>query len=352
MSAIDEMRIKSQVPGLRLLQSNVGGPPPWEEACREYLEYLQLQRYSDHTVQWYRFLLGPFGRYLDSVAGVSDPSAVSEQHVLRFLRLVGDGGFEGRRAVGARRLNHYRAGLYRFYLWLQRQGYVQHNPAARVEKVREPKRLIQTFTETQVAALLQQSDRTRFVGLRDYCFLLTLLDTGMRLAEALNLKVGDLDLEEMWVNVIGKGDKERRVAISSRLLVELKPYLRKREAAVATVGVPDSPWVFPNDIGTRLCSKGAQKRLKAYGQQADLKRVRVSPHTFRHTFAVNFVRHGGDPFTLQKILGHSSLETTRRYCELADEDVLRRHRELTPLRTMDLNLASAKRIPRSQMKDW
>lgn len=203
-----------------------------------------------------------------------------------------------------------------------------------------------------MAALLQQPDRTRFVGLRDYCFLLTLLDTGMRLSETLSLKVGDLDLEEMWVNVIGKGNKERRVAMSARLLVELKPYLRKREAAVASVGVPDSPWLFPNDIGTRLCSKTMQKHLKTYGTKADIKRVRVSPHTFRHTFAVNFVRNGGDPFTLQKILGHSSLETTRRYCELAEEDVLRRHRELTPLATMDLKLSSAKRIPRSAMKDW
>jgi integrase/recombinase XerD len=237
------------------------------------------------------------------------------------------------------------------YLWLQKQEYVQHNPAARVEKVREPKRLIETFTETQVAALLQQPNRARFVGLRDYCFLLTLLDTGMRLSEALNLKVGDLDLEEMWVNVIGKGNKERRVALSARLLVELKPYLRKRDSAVTAVGVPDSPWVFPNDVG-KLCSKAIQKNLKIYGAQADLKRVRVSPHTFRHTFAVNFVRNGGDPFTLQKILGHSSLETTRRYCELAEEDVLRRHRELTPLSTMDLKLSSSKRIPRSQMKDW
>lgn len=95
-----------------------------------------------------------------------------------------------------------------------------------------------------------------------------------------------------------------------------------------------------------------QKNLKIYGAQADLKRVRVSPHTFRHTFAVNFVRNGGDPFTLQKILGHSSLETTGRHCELAEEDVLRRHRKLTPLSTMDLKLSSSKRIPRSQMKDW
>ena len=110
--------------------------------------------------------------------------------------------------------------------------------------------------------------------------------------------------------------------------------------------------VFANDIGGRLSSKAMQQRIAAYGVQADLQGVRVSPHTFRHTYALNFVRHGGDPFTLQKILGHSSLETTRRYCELAESDVLRRQRELTPLRTMDLKLAGAQRIPRAAMKEW
>ena len=351
MAYVRENSLGVEASGLRLLGSNVGGPPRWQEACREYLDSLELQRYSERTLEWYRFLLEPFGRYLE-LEGITDPSEVGEEQVRAFLRLVATQGFEGRKPVGARRQNHYREGLYRFYLWLNDEGYVQHNPAARLRKAKEPKRLIQTFSEAQVAAILQQPDRTSFVGLRDYCFLLMLLDTGMRLSEMLDLKVSDLDLDGMEAKVIGKGDKQRRAALSPLLLVDLKPYLRKREVAVSIVGVPDSPWVFPNDVGNRLCSKAMQKRVRQYGDMAKIERVRVSPHTFRHTFAVNFVREGGDPFALQKILGHESLETTRRYCELADEDVLRRHRELTPLRTMDLKLRGSRRIPRGSIRDW
>lgn len=343
---------EARAPALRLLPANVGGPPCWQEACCEYLEELELRRYSLHTVEWYRFLLQPFGRYLRDVAGTDDPSAVSEQHVLGFLRQVGGEGFEGRRPVGARRLNHYREGLYRFYLWLQERGYVGHNPAARVGKVREPRRLIQALGEDQVAALLRQPDRTRFVGLRDRCFLLLLLDTGLRLSEALGLRLADFDLDAMSLRVVGKGNKERRVGLSPRLLAELKPYLRRRNEAVAALGLPDAPWVFPNDVGGRLCSKAIQKRLKCYGEQAGIQGVRVSPHTLRHTYALNFVRNGGDPFTLQRILGHSSLETTRRYCELAEADVLERQRALSPLGTLDLGITPPRRIPRSPMKDW
>ena len=342
----------ASVPTLRLLPADVGGAPPWPEACREFLESLELRRYSLHTVEWYRYLLQPFGRYLQLVADTDDPAAVTEQHVLGFLRQVGDEGFEGRRAVGARRLNHYREGLYRFYVWLQERGHVSHNPAARIGKVREPRKLIHALSDEQVSALLRQPDRSRFVGLRDLCFMLLLLDTGLRLSEALGLRVAELDLDAMSLKVLGKGGKERRVGLSPRLLAELKPYLRRRDAAVAALGMPDAPWVFPNDVGGRLCSKGMQKRLRHYGEQAGIKGVRVSPHTLRHTYALNFVRNGGDPFTLQKILGHSSLETTRRYCELAEADVLERQRALSPLGTLDLGLTPPRRIPRSPMKNW
>lgn len=333
-------------PGLRLLPADVDGPPPWEEACREYLESLELQRFSPHTVSWYRCILLPFGRELLATEGTDDPAAVTEQIILRFLHKAGTEGLNGRPPVSAGRLNHYREGLHVFYEWLQERGYVNHNPALRVKKIREPRKLIQALSETQMRALLDQPDRTRFTGLRDHCFLLLLLDTGVRLSEALGLRLDDLNLEEMSLTVMGKGNKERRLGLSPRLLAHLKPYLRKREAALATLGLPDSPWVFPNDVGGRLGAKTTQQHVHRYGREAGIKGVRVSPHTLRHTYALSFVRAGGDPFTLQKVLGHSSLDTTRRYCELAEADVLQRQRELTPLATMNLKLQPGHRMPR------
>ncbi len=75
-------------------------------------------------------------------------------------------------------------------------------------------------------------------------------------------------------------------------------------------------------------AKAVQRLVRRYGEQAGIRGARVSPHTLRHTYALNFVRAGGDPFTLQEVLGHTSLATTRRYCELASADVLTRQREL------------------------
>jgi integrase/recombinase XerD len=266
--------------------------------------------------------------------------------VLRFLRKVGTEGLAGRRPVGATGLNHYREGISLFYRWMRERGYVQHNPVERVKKIREPRNLIAVFTEAQIAALLQQPDRDHFFGVRDYCFLLLLMNTGMRLSEALGLRMDDIDLQESTVRVLGKGNKERRTALSPDLLNDLEPYLRKRQVAVTALGLPKAPWVFPNNIGGRLSAKAIQQRIKRYGAVAGIKGVRVSPHTFRHTYAVNFIRAGGDAFTLQKILGHTSLDTSRRYGELADDDVLRRQRELTPLASMNLGLRPPRPIPR------
>jgi len=203
-----------------------------------------------------------------------------------------------------------------------------------------------------VAALLKQPDLERFVGLRDFCFLLLLLDTGVRLSEGLGLRVADVDLERGCAVVIGKGNKQREVGLSARLVAELRSYLSRREAAVADIGCPDSAWLFPNDVGRRLAAKTVQQKLRKYADEGGIRGVRVSPHTLRHTYALNFVRSGGDPFTLQKVLGHESLETTRRYCELASADVLRRQRELSPLHTMALNIRGARRLRRRPMDEW
>jgi integrase/recombinase XerD len=331
-------------PSLQFVPAEAAGPPSWAEACEEFREELRLRRISPRTIAWYKSVLEPFGRHLRETLGHDRPQDVTEGDLRAFLAKVSEVGASGRRPVGARRLNHFRNGLFRFYEWAQRRGYVGHNPAANIPKVREPKRIIPTFTAAQVRALLQQPDAKHFLGLRDRLFLLLLLDTGLRLSEALGIRVGDLDLREGAVTVIGKGDKQRRVGLSPRLLAELRPYLRHREAALEGIERGDSPWLFPNHVGNRATNRAMQQNLRRYGKQAGIEDVRVSPHTLRHTYGLAFVRNGGDPFTLQKALGHTDLAMTRRYCELAEGDVLTRQRELSPLVSMDIPPLGGRRL--------
>lgn len=299
---------------------------PLEVAADEFLSECRLRQFSPTTLQWYQYALGPFVRFAIA-RGERDVASVSPRTVRAFLA-------DEAQRVQARRVNHYRQAIDRFYRWMIEQGEADVNPAAGIAKVREGKRLIGALNEAEVQALLQQPDTGTFLGLRDHVFMLLLLDTGVRLSEALGLQVADLSFAGQTFTVIGKGNRERIVGFSAVLERHLRQYLVRRANALASIGAPDSPWLFPDHHGGRGRPKGFQMRLKRYATSAGVTRVRVSPHTFRHTFALYFVRSGGSPFHLQKILGHTSLEMSRRYCELADEDFIQRQQQLSPLVTL------------------
>lgn len=322
------------MPGLLARPQNL--PVALATAIEEFLADCRLRGLSPRTIEWYKYALGPFARFARA-RGEADVDAVTQQTVRAFLS-------EESSRVRPRRLDHYRQAIDRFFKWLIVEGYTDTNPAAHLRKIREPRRLVHAFNEAEVQALLARPDPHTFLGLRDLVFMLLLLDTGLRLSEALGLRVCDLDLHGKTMRVLGKGNKERLVGFSPAMEQHLRRYLARREAALAAIGKPDSGWVFPNQDGNKGGATGYQVRLRRYGQAAGITRVRVSPHTFRHTFALWFVRNGGSPFHLQKILGHSSLDMSRRYCELADVDFLNSQRELSPLAMTDLGSGGRRRL--------
>jgi site-specific recombinase XerD len=299
-----------------------------EGAVAEFLEDRAFRNLSPQTIEWYRGVLEPFVRYA-MTRGVTAPADVTRPLVRAFLA-------EQSRRVAPHRVNHYRDGLVRLYGWLVAEGCVTQNPADNLPKLKEPRKLTPTFTEDEMRRLFAQPDRRTFLGLRDYLFMLVLLDTGIRLSEALGLKAQDIDFDAGTLKVMGKGSKERMVGFSSDVGRQLRLYVGKREAVLHRAGRADCPFVFPNQDGGRAAAQGFQKALRRYGQRAGITRVRVSPHTFRHTFAVWFVREGGSPFHLQKILGHTTLDMSRRYCELADVDAITRQQELSPVALVGL----------------
>jgi len=301
-------------------------------ALTGFLADCKLRGLSPHTIEWYQYTLRPFLRFVGD-----DPVGVDEPTVRRFLA-------DQATRVAPRRVNHYREAIDRFYEWMVSEEYVTVNPAGRIDKMREPKKLIEAFTEAEVVALLEQPDTRTFLGLRDYVFMLLLLDTGLRLSEALGLTVETVDVDQRTLKVNGKGNKERIVGFSDPLLRELLRYMTRRQATLEAAEQGKCPWLFPSQHAGKAAPRGIRLRLTQYASQAAITRVRVSPHTFRHTFALWFVRKGGSPFHLQKILGHSSLDMSLQYCRLADTDAVKRQQELSPLVTMDLPVGRRKRL--------
>ena len=166
-------------------------------------------------------------------------------------------------------------------------------------------------------------------GYRNLTIILLLLDSGIRVNELVNIDISDLDLTEGYIKIRkAKGSKERLVPVGSIVQKSLWKYINQYRPQPLTRKVT---MLFLSEYGLPLTKSGVQQMLRRYGRIAGVTGVRCSPHTFRHTFAKNYLLNGGDIFSLQKILGHSSLASVRIYLNLFAADLKKQHQRFSPV---------------------
>jgi integrase/recombinase XerD len=212
-----------------------------------------------------------------------------------------------------------------FRFW-KREGLMADDPMERVERPQRERALIRPFSPEQAARLIDMPDTSGVYGLRDLAMMMLMLDSGLRISELLSLDSGRVDWLNCNATVMGKGCKERNVPFSAKTAQALLEYARARSK-----GPVKSGQFFLGKTGKPMCRSKARKLLLRYGRAAGIEGVRISPHTLRHTFAVLYIRNGGDSFSLQEILGHSTLEMTRRYVNLTSRDVAEQHKKFSPM---------------------
>jgi integrase/recombinase XerD len=219
-------------------------------------------------------------------------------------------------------------GIKQFFKYLFSEGWLTLNVADDLHVVKAEKLMIQTFTKEQVAGLLEQPDRKTFTGFRDYTMMMILFETGMRISELCNLKIGDLFFKEQEIRITrGKGGKARRVPFQQTCAKIVRKYLDIR-------GDLDTDALFVNINNAQISARALQEKMQIYGNAASIKGVRVSPHTFRHTMAKFYILNGGDPFTLRRILGHATLDMVEYYVELFSSDIRQQHKKYSPVENM------------------
>ena len=209
-------------------------------------------------------------------------------------------------------------GVHAFFGFLLREELIAKNPMEKVKMPKVPSVAVPTFSQKEVEALLSQPDKRKDTGFRDYALMLAFIDTTARLSEMALLNEGDVDMENGYLRVMGKGAKERYIPFGHKVARALLKYkMKHRPAPVGTTQF----WL--NKDGTPLQPDRIEKIISRHGKKAGLKRC--YPHKLRHTSSVLYLRNGGDLFSLQKKLGHSSLQMTRHYANLADSDVRSAH---------------------------
>jgi site-specific recombinase XerD len=231
-------------------------------------------------------------------------------------------------------MHHYYGGLRAFFNWVVREGFLSDSPITKVKVAKPRRKVIQPYTSEQIKAMLGVCDwdyqhNAKFLGSRNRAILLMLLDSGLRLSELANIRFQDIDTEQGWIKATGKGAKERVVRIGGTAQKALWRYLMHR---------PNNgrQEIWLSEEGRPLQGSGIQSminRLKKRAGVAD----RGCVHRFRHTFALNFLRADRNPFNLQYLLGHSSLEMVRHYtATLGMEDALEAHKRASPADLMGL----------------
>lgn len=221
-----------------------------------------------------------------------------------------------------------------FYNFLVEWGYLEINPMEHLKKPKVPKRHARTFTTSEIMAILKSYDKTTFLGYRNYTIMSVLFSTGMRKTELLKLSVLDIHLQECFLVVLhGKGDKTREIPIGLSLRRILKKYLRDREEVLQEHS-SFTPQFLVTFTGKPLTASGLDtvfKHLKESMKGLGIPASRLSAHTWRHTFAKAFLLNGGDLFTLQKILGHEDVSTTKIYVEYTNKEMKVQNDKYNPL---------------------
>jgi site-specific recombinase XerD len=218
-----------------------------------------------------------------------------------------------------------------FASWLQEEGYTEDNIFRRLKPPKLPQVLIEPLSEDEIRRVLVVIPQDTPEGVRNYALVLLFLDTGIRLSELVGLKISEIDFAAGQLKVFGKGGKERIVPMgltARRAIIRYLEHFRPQPVN------PQEDRLFLTMAGDPISRNSVAKVLERLGRRTGL--TRLHPHLLRHTFAVRYLVNGGDVFTLQKILGHTTLDMTRRYVTLANQDVKDKHRQYSPVDNLGL----------------
>ena len=196
-----------------------------------------------------------------------------------------------------------------FFDWMVKEGYISDNPCDRVESPKLGQYLPGVLSEDEIDSIIGSVDTSSWQGKRDRAILEVMYGCGLRVSEAAGLKISALFLDEGFIRIIGKGNKERLTPIGEMATDALMAYLEERPTPTSKAA---DDLVFLNRFGKAISRVSLFKIVKKHTLAAGITKE-VSPHTFRHSFATHLIEHGADLRVVQEMLGHENIATTEIY---------------------------------------
>ena len=291
----------------------------WEAAASRYRTYIKLEkRLAQNSVESYMRDLRSFAHFILRMWDVP-PQKVEPQMIERYMAWLFDRGRE--KTSQARSLS----GVKSFFNFLMISDKIENSPAEFILSPKFGRQLPDIFSTDEIDRIIATVDTSSVKGLRDSAMLELLYSCGLRVSELVSLKIQDLFFGEGYIRVIGKGDKQRLVPISATARERVHRYLDKRPE---TRSGEDA--LFLNNRGSRLTRVMVFTILKQAARNAGIEK-RISPHTFRHSFATHLLEGGASIRQVQEMLGHESILTTEIYTHLDSSHLRRTVEEHLPL---------------------
>lgn len=277
----------------------------WKNALKEYQDYLRIERgLSDNSVVNYGLDLKKLIEFIETHQSESTPLSISEEEIKRFV-------YESSEDLNPRSQARLISGLKNFFSFLIFSDYRETDPTALIEAPKTGRQIPDTLSLKEIDELISAIDLSSPQGERNRSILETLYGCGLRVSELISLKISDLFFDEGFIKVTGKGNKQRFVPISEITQKYINLYINGvRVHQKITKGHEDI--LYLNRRGKQLTRAMIFTIIRNLSKQVGFKK-KISPHTFRHSFASHLLENGADLRAIQQMLGHESITTTEIY---------------------------------------
>jgi len=280
----------------------------WQNALQDYRHYLKLERgLSANSIENYSLDVIKLMKYLDVNKIEVSPTKISDKSIQEFI-------YSASKNLNARSQSRLISGLRSFFGFLIFEDYRKDNPLDLMESPKIGRKLPDTISIAEVDKIIAAVDLSKFEGERNRAIIETLYGCGLRVSELIDLKISDLFFQEGFIKVTGKGDKQRFVPISEYTIKFINIY--KDEVRNHQDIKPEATdTLFLNRRGNKLTRAMIFTIVKRLTEAAGIRK-KISPHTFRHSFATHLLENGADLRAIQQMLGHESITTTEIYVHI------------------------------------
>lgn len=294
----------------------------WDTAIKDYKSYLRIERgLSENTIISYQRDLKKLTQHLSLLDTPPTPLSITKEDVTDFIYKIAQ-------EVQPRSQARIISGLKGFFNYLIFEDYRKDNPLDLIESPKTGRKLPDTLSTEEIDKLIAVIDLSSPQGERNRAMLETLYSCGLRVSELITLKLSDLYFKEGFINVVGKGDKQRFVPISTHTQKYIEIYRTEIRTHIP-IQTESVDVLFLNRRGRGLTRAMIFTIIKDLAVRAEISK-NISPHTFRHSFATHLLQNGADLRSIQQMLGHESITTTEIYMHLDREDLATAMKEFHP----------------------